>query len=164
MDTKLGVPVSQELYLRVVESEKVLGTSRNPVEVIEMAIYYYLEQLDWKADDLVGSRISPRSRGYTWKHKDSNLFLPDGTEIRMRFAKSYHYAKVMGDDIQYLGQSITPGSLANAIGGGNRNAWRDLWIKRPTDKEWKQADQCRKEILDFLNSPEFGERHLAQGD
>ena len=152
MENNVGVPFPLALLLRVVESEEKLGTNRNPIEVVVQATHYYLDQLDWKADDLVGQLISPRSRGYTWKHKDSNLFLPDGTEIRMRFMGSYYYAKVIGDDIQYLGQSITPGSLANAIGGKNRNAWRDLWIKRPMDKEWKQADQCRKEVRHLLTS------------
>ncbi|SFO21655.1 hypothetical protein SAMN05216386_2969 [Nitrosospira briensis] len=28
------------------------------------------------------------------------------------------------------------------IAGTSRNAWRDLWIKRPEDK-WKLANECR---------------------
>jgi hypothetical protein len=152
METKLGVPIAQALYLRVVESERALGTNRDPVDVIETAIHYWLDSIDWKAGDLVPESISPRSRGYTWKHKDANLFLPDGTEIRMRFKGQYHYAKVVDDAIQYEGKPITPGSLANTVGGMNRNAWRDLWIKRPADENWRQADQCRKENQDFINS------------
>lgn len=149
MDTNIGIPFPLDLVLQVVESEKKMGTNRNPVDVIVEATYYYLDQLEWKADDLIGSLISPQSRGYTWKHKDSNLFLPDGTEIRMRSMGTYHYAKVIGDDIHFQGKTTTPGSLANAIGGNNRNAWRDLWIKRPTDKEWQQAGQCRNTIREL---------------
>jgi hypothetical protein len=35
--------------------------------------------------------------------------------------------------------------MANIIAKSSRNAWRDLWIKRPDDKDWKLADDCRAE-------------------
>lgn len=149
--TRVGVLIPEPLYLEVVGLERVTGTHRSPTEVIEWCIRYGLDQLEWKSDDL-SPEPSSNSRGYTWKHKDSNLFLPDGTEIRMRFKGAYYYAKVIGDAIQYQGQPITPGSLANSIGGMNRNAWRDLWIKRPKDEEWQQADSCRKAAQQFLGS------------
>jgi|KBSSwiStaDraftv2_1062776.scaffolds.fasta_scaffold10095535_1 hypothetical protein len=43
----------------------------------------------------------------------------------------------------------------------SRNAWRDLWIKRPEDKEWKLAGECRgkekatQKLIQELND-EFG--------
>ena len=81
------------------------------------------------------------SRGYQWK----SLFLPDGTEVRMQYKGQYHYAKVEGDQLVYEGAPTTPGSLANTIASSSRNAWRDLWVKRPADAEWRLADECRSE-------------------
>jgi hypothetical protein len=34
---------------------------------------------------------------------------------------------------------VTPAQLANAIAGGTRNAWRDLWIRLPGERQWKNA-------------------------
>ena len=34
-------------------------------------------------------------------------------------------------------------SDANTVSWTTRNAWRDLWIKRPADSEWLLADDCR---------------------
>ena len=64
----------------------------------------------------------------------------------MQYKGAYFYAKVDGDEIIYDGKPISPGSLANTIAGNSSNAWRDLWIKRPEDKEWKLADECRSEV------------------
>lgn len=62
-----------------------------------------------------------------------------GCIIRAR----YHYAKVRGDEILYRGKPTTPARLANQITGTRRNAWRDLWIKRPTVDGWIPADVLR---------------------
>jgi hypothetical protein len=85
----------------------------------------------------------PRSRGYTWKHKDCQLFLPGGTEIRMCYKRQYYYAKVEGDRIIFDGKSLSPADLVNAITSTSRNAWHDLWIKRPDDKAWNLANSLR---------------------
>jgi len=77
--------------------------------------------------------------GFQWK----SLFLPDGTEVRMQYKSVWYYAKVEGDKLIYEGEPITPGRLANTVSGTSRNAWRDLWIKRPADFEWLLADDCR---------------------
>ncbi len=34
---------------------------------------------------------------------------------------------------------MTPRQLVNAIAGGTRNAWHDLWIRRPGETRWKLA-------------------------
>nr|WP_315429439.1 hypothetical protein [uncultured Albidiferax sp.] len=94
-----------------------------------------MSNADWKEE-----LIRPSSRlGYQWK----SLFLPDSTEVRMQYKGDWSYARVEGDKLVYEGESITPGRLANTIAGSSRNAWRDLWIKRPADAEWLLADDCR---------------------
>lgn len=58
-----------------------------------------------------------------------------------------------GDAIIYEGHSVSPRQLANAIADGSRNAWRDLWIRRPGDKGWKLADACRRELAKMAGHP-----------
>lgn len=41
------------------------------------------------------------------------------------------------------GVSVSPSVLANRITQSSRNAWCDLWIKRPGDKDWTLAEDFR---------------------
>ena len=145
MKTSISIPIETELFLELVEFLKSKGDSRDPVLVISSAIDYWMDNASWKPELLAKSN----TLGYQWK----NLFLPDETQIRMQYRGTYFYAKVDGDEIIYNGTSITPGSLANTIAGNSRNAWRDLWIKRPEDKEWRLADECRSEARLMNLSP-----------
>ena len=96
---------------------------------------------DWQTDS--GELpLRGEARGYQWK----NLFLPDGTQMRMPYKGKHYFAKVEGDEIIYEGTSISPSSLANMITSSSRNAWRDFWIKRPGDPDWSLADDLRQII------------------
>lgn len=138
MKTQISVPIYTQQFLELANFLRSNGDPRDPVEIVSVAIDYWLDNASWKPELLSESD----TRGYQWK----NLFLPSGTQIRMQYKGAYFYAKVDGDEIIYDGQPISPGSLANTIAGNSRNAWRDLWIKRPEDKEWKLADECRSEV------------------
>ncbi|CAM2791981.1 hypothetical protein [Janthinobacterium lividum] len=138
MKTKVSVPIYTQQFLELANFLRSNGDPRDPVEIVSVAIDYWLDNASWKPELLSESD----TRGYQWK----NLFLPSGTQIRMQYKGAYFYAKVDGDEIIYDGKPISPGSLANTIAGNSRNAWRDLWIKRPDDKEWKLADECRSEV------------------
>ena len=137
MEFAVAVPIPTDLFLQLSDFLRSKNDSRNPVSAVSDAIDYWLQNADWKPELISESS----TRGYQWK----NLFLPEGTEIRMPYKGTFHYAKVEGDEIIYKGKSISPGSLANTITASSRNAWRDLWIKRPDDKEWVLADDCRRE-------------------
>lgn len=138
MKTQISIPIHTQQFLELANFLRSNGDPRDPVEIVSVAIDYWLDNASWKPELLSESD----TRGYQWK----NLFLPSGTQIRMQYKGAYFYAKVDGDEIIYDGQPISPGSLANTIAGNSRNAWRDLWIKRPEDKEWKLADECRSEV------------------
>ena len=138
MKTQISVPIYTQQFLELANFLRSNGDPRDPVEIVSVAIDYWLDNASWKPELLSESD----TRGCQWK----NLFLPSGTQIRMQYKGAYFYAKVDGDEIIYDGQPISPGSLANTIAGNSRNAWRDLWIKRPEDKEWKLADECRSEV------------------
>ncbi len=87
---------------------------------------------------------NPRSsvRGYQWKC----LFLPDGTELRMRFGGEVFYARVADDAIVYQGQRLSPRQLTIAIAGDGHNAWRELWLLLPGESKWKLACVRRREL------------------
>jgi hypothetical protein len=135
METQISVPVSTEQFIELAEFLRSKGDRRDPVIVVGDAIEYWMQNADWKPELLRQST----GRGLQWK----GLFLPDGTEVRMQYKGQYHYANVEDDQLMYQGDSITPGSLANTIAGSSRNAWRDLWLKRPADIEWRLADDLR---------------------
>jgi hypothetical protein len=80
-------------------------------------------------------------RGYQWK----GLFLPSGSMLRMSCGGESRYAEVQGDEIIFDGRSVSPAQMANAVGGGTRNAWRDLWVRCPGETAWKLASVRRRQ-------------------
>jgi len=135
MKTQISVPIDTELFLSWVEFLRSNGDARDPVIAIWDAMDYYMDNASWKPELLTKSV----SRGYQWK----SLFLPDHTEIRMQYKGVYFYATVESDELVYNGKPISPSNLANTIAGSSRNAWRDLWVKRPGDADWCLADELR---------------------
>ena len=148
MKTYISVPIPTSVFLEVADFLRSKDDPRDPVDAIHDAIGYWMDNASWKPELL----SQTDTRGYQWK----NLFMPAGTQIRMQYKGDYFYAKVEGDAITFNGKSISPSNLANTIAGGSRNAWRDLWIKRSEDKEWKLADECRRE------TKELGEKLLQE--
>ena len=119
------------------------GSGCDPVDAIGRAIDYWMDNADWKKGDLMPELFEKQDMGYIWK----TIFLPHGTRIRMKYKNQTHYANVEGDELIFNGNSISPGKLTETISGSSRNAWRDLWIKRPEDKSWVLADDVRKQAL-----------------
>ncbi|HEY1148490.1 MAG TPA: hypothetical protein VGF27_07945 [Pseudoduganella sp.] len=82
-------------------------------------------------------------RGYQWK----SLFLPSGTRVRMHFLGECYYADVIDEDLVFRGRATSPRQMTVAIDGAGHNAWRDLWIRRPHESDWTQADKLRRAAL-----------------
>lgn len=135
MQSQVSIPVPTQLFLDLAEFLRTKEDARDPVIAVWDAIDYWMSNADWKSELL--RKCS--GRGYQWK----SLFLPDGTDVRMQYKGQYHYAKVDGDHLVHQGNPTTPAGLANTIAGSSRNAWRDLWVKRPADTEWHLADDLR---------------------
>ncbi|PTU27724.1 hypothetical protein [Stenotrophobium rhamnosiphilum] len=136
MSTQISVPVATSKFLELSDFLRNAGDPRDPVTVVTVAIDYWLSNAESKPELL----SLTNSNGYQWK----SLFLPDQTQIRMAYKGTNHYAKVEGDELIYDGTPTSPGSMANSITNSSRNAWRDLWIKRPQDREWYLADVLRE--------------------
>ncbi|WP_426100595.1 hypothetical protein [Massilia sp. TSP1-1-2] len=88
------------------------------------------------------------SQGYQWK----TLFLPSGTELRMSTRQSTYHARVEGDDILFQGRRVSPRGFTLAVVGEGRNAWRDVWLRLPGERYWKQAVSCRADQERTLRS------------
>ncbi len=102
----------------------------------------YYDYMDKQADDKdFRTQFGEPSGGYHW----APIFLPNGSQLRMHYKRETHNATVKFDRIDYKGKSLSPSELAREIAvGTSRNAWRDLWIKRPKDSEWVLADDLRR--------------------
>jgi len=144
MSSEIGIPVSTGLFLRLYDFLKEHGSDRDPAEVVSTAIEYWMDNAAWKASDLMPESASARPIGYHWRP----LLLPPATKVRMKYKGGIHYASVVGDAFVYEGESMSPSEFANRVAGGtNRNAWRDLWIKRPHDAEFHLADDLRRPAI-----------------
>jgi hypothetical protein len=133
---EISVPISTSTFIGLVDFLREKKSPREPVEVIEAAIEYWMDNADWK-DEI----LSPVSLacGYSWK----KVFLPSGTVLRIRYNSDYHYAKVEGDKLIYSGAAVSPNQFAQRVAGCARDAWRDVWVKRPSDSDFVVANSLR---------------------
>lgn len=144
---KIAIPIDSEiigeLFLRSGPKVDVSGW-------IENIIMDYLERTQsddgWREEyyEYVEKQLSYKeygnpSEGYQWKQ----LFLPNGTKIFMTFKQKKHQAIVKHGAFIFDGITGSPSEFANKVAGHRRNAWRDLYIKRPKDVELVLADRLR---------------------
>lgn len=122
---------------RLAEFLRESGSALKPKEVAEQAINQWIATAKGQYPALA---VSP-SRGYQWK----TLFLPEGSELRMRYGDQSYHARVEGDAIVYQGQRVSPRQMAIAVAGDGHNAWRELWILLPGETKWKPASLLRRE-------------------
>lgn len=144
--SKISVPITTEQFLRIADFLREVDSSRDPVWAVAFAIDYWLDNASWKdLDDLVPEPPPPpASDGYVWKQ----LVLPPGTELRMTYDRDVHHARVEGDYLVFNGKRTSPNAMVKAIANNTtRNAWRDLFVKRPTDRKFRMADELRREQL-----------------
>jgi hypothetical protein len=87
-------------------------------------------------------------RGYQWKE----LFLPDGTELRMHCDDQVHHARVVGDTIVHQGRCVSPRQFTLAIAGDGRNAWRDLSLRLPGATQFRPARLLRRDAQARMNA------------
>ena len=75
MKTQISVPIYTQQFLELANFLRSNGDPRDPVEIVLVAVDYWLDNDSWKPELLSESD----NCGYQWK----NLFLPSGTQIRM---------------------------------------------------------------------------------
>jgi hypothetical protein len=156
--SQLSVPISTDTFLRLAVFLRESGSERDPVTVVEEAVEYWMANAEWKQESLLpDSAISEDDRGYAWKIQRttdwpaSALFLPSGTTLRIKVAREFAYATIEGDSLIYEGKSLSPNQFAYRAAGSARDAWRDLWVKRPTDSDYRHAQALRRETIGLSN-------------
>lgn len=134
MFATMSVQVSPSTLLALMERLRETGATIDPAEAVDAAIRL------WLAAPNEASPAAPR--GYQWK----TLFLPEGTWLRMAYRGDHEYAIVKGDHIMYKGRAISPNQFASGYADSVRNAWQDIAIRMPGEKNWKMADARRREL------------------
>jgi hypothetical protein len=134
----ISIPISTTTFVDLVDFLRERNSARDPIEVIESAIDYWMMNAEWK-DEILSPPMGAAT-GYSWK----SVFLPSGSALRIKYKAQYHYAKVEGDKLMYQGESVSPNQFASKVADCARDAWRDVWIKRPSDKDYVVAKSLRK--------------------
>ena len=141
----LCVPIATASIIDVINFLREHRGTVNISDFYELAGEYLLKNIVAKPDDLL-RLIEPADAeiagGYMWK----SVFLPDGTDLRMKYKNEWYYAAVQGNDVVRDGKIVSPSQFANEVTNSNRNAWRDIYLKRPSDRTWVLADAIRQQV------------------
>ena len=102
----------------------------------------YIEKFADEQDEAFREKYGDPGRGYQWQ----NLFLPNGTQVRMTYGGKDSYAEIQHERLRYGDKVMSPSQFAGKVARyTNRNAWRDLYIKFPGEGAWKLADHLRRQ-------------------
>ncbi|MTV37601.1 hypothetical protein GM676_08385 [Duganella radicis] len=141
----MTLQVDTDTLLQLISHLKVRGGAQDVSEAINSAIVLWLREQSQLAKNCDPAGV----RGYQWK----SLFLPEGTEIRSWSYGEHNYARVVGDEIIHQGKSVTPNQFAQSFARTMRNAWMDLSVRRPGDKQFKMAHRLRLELAQQARQP-----------
>jgi hypothetical protein len=83
---------------------------------------------------------SGTSTGFHWKQ----LFLPEGSRLRIPSHPEHPEACVIGNELFCQGHPVSPNRYVLACAGGHRNAWELVSILLPGEKYWKLAALLRR--------------------
>ncbi len=143
-----AVGIHPRLYHQLAMQSKLGGDFRHPDELVNLAIRHWLAIHSGASDH----------HGYQWK----DLFLPNGTELRLCYRGEYHYAHIADDQLLYADQPLSPHAWAQTVTGTVRNAWRDIWIRRSVHEPWTRANVWRPRGASQLCYPLVNRRYHAR--
>jgi hypothetical protein len=150
----VAIPMSGEIIAEII----LRSQGRiDPVGLIENVITDFLERTRGAADiwgdehanavaqeqaDGSLQKYGPASGAYFWQR----VRLPNGTQLRMSYRGRDHFAEIRRSQLYYEDRVTSPSQFASKVAAfTSRNAWRDIWVKRPDDKDWVFADRLRRE-------------------
>jgi len=145
MKSTMTLQVDTDTLLKLIGQLRVRGGSQDLSAAITAAIELWLRE-----QSKLAAGCDPASvRGYQWK----SLFLPEGTVLRSWSYGENNYARVEGDKIIHEGKAVSPNQFAQSFARTTRNAWTDLYIRRPEDKQFKPACRLRQELAEQAERP-----------
>lgn len=129
LDSFVAVPISTSLYSTL--------AARFPNRVSTLIENVVSDFLDRTAED-----TDTTQEGIYWEA----LFLPSGTQVRTKYFGEYKVAHIDGESIVWNGETFPSlARLTNKMRGDTaNNAWRELEVKRPSDKAWIPAQALRR--------------------
>lgn len=150
---ELAIPIRADLV------SEIILRSRGRADVVRMVEHSVESFLDrtrgdgdiWSAEhaeevedeelDDTLARIGHPSKGYNW----SGVFLPNGTSLRVDYKGGHCYAEVRHQQIFYEDEPCSPSEFASrAANNTSRNAWRDVWVKKPGASTWEFSNTLRR--------------------
>lgn len=142
MDATEMVPLDSLLLQRLKEQVARRGGAPDLQHALEAAVEMWLaEQVKLQ----IGA--DPASvRGYQWK----SVFLPEGTLLCTYSYGEERYARVCGQKIICEGRVVSPSRFAHWARRGTRNAWNDIYLRRPQDKFYILASRLRAQVAHEL--------------
>lgn len=109
-------------------------------EVAEKYAPWVLEEWDRAAGSAQAAHQRKR-QPLVWKE----ITVPTGSEVRMPYGGTLHYATVGEGKIVDKDGAFSPSEWASKVAGWtSRNAWRDIWFKLPTSSQWMPATLMRE--------------------
>lgn len=155
MDT-ISIPFPKDLYNKILIRS---GGRLDPVQLAVDQVEQFIDRtqaddIHWTPEGLAAFAeesnvasvvdIGDPKGGHLWKP----VFLPNGTRLRMHYkSKSYHaqIRKEVIADEEGSHESISQW-VRSVASGTARNAWHDVWIKRPSDADYIYADKLRSDL------------------
>ena len=142
-DETVGIQIPLRLFLRLADYEARRGNSESVFAAVVGAIENHIGEENAQASQNNFNTMSEYSDGdrpFAWK----NLLLPEGTNFQMQYKGRLYRAAIEKGRMIADGKETTPGEFVRLVTNTNRNAWRDIWIRRPTDTTWRLADDLRR--------------------
>ena len=145
MKSTLTVQLETSTLLKLINRLGELGGEQDLSEGVSSAIEFWLAE-----QAKLSTGCDPASvRGYQWK----SVFLPEGTVLRSWSYGDHNYARVEGDQIIHDGKPVSPNEFAQSFARTTRNAWTDLYIRRPCDKRFTLACRLRQQLAGQAANP-----------
>lgn len=135
MEPTIGIPVTFKVFEDLCKFLDGSTVNEEVAAVASKAITAWIEQQSAPPPE----ESTALWGGYQWKH----VFLPEGTKLRIIFKRKTFHAAVVGDQIIFNGEAVTPASLVNQAAATRRNAWKHIWLLMPGETKWQLAQSLR---------------------
>lgn len=131
-----GLSIHPDTMYQLLDYLRESGSPLHPAAAADQALRAWLSKAR-EQHDKAGAAL----RGYRWKQ----LFLPDGSRLRVWLRHEHGHAEVIGDELVYDGHPVSPNEYVRYCVGANRNAWELISILLPGAPKWIPAAVLRRQ-------------------